>query len=631
MLISKDLISQAKTTFGIKAAEIIAEELHIEKWDSKNLKGCCPFHKESTPSMVWNKKENYFKCFGCGKTYGILDYYIDSGLTFIESCRKLFDETGTYFDFSEYGLKTKKDYRYPKIETNTDRQKVEEYLALRCLSKETLDYAGIKQDKYGNIVFEYYDENNVLLLTKYRPSRKIKKGENKEWSQKEADTCPILYGMNQIDPTQPLIITEGEIDRLSCIEAGFKNTVSIPFGASSYGWIEYNWDWLEQFDKIIIYSDKDEPGEKMRQEVIPRLGEWRCYEAMGNEKDANLELYRHGKDAVAKIINNAKEVPIKDVIDLADVKDLDLDNLEKIKSNVKGLDKWIGGFYLGTVDIITGINGSGKSTFIDQVCICEPVEQGYKTFIFSGELNNQQLKAWIQYPMAGRRHIKEVDKGQFQPKGYVIKSEIKKQMEEWYRGKIFIYDNDLDYTSKSILNKMTELARKYGFKNFVLDNLMMIDLDCEHELIYSEQKNFVKELIKFASKFNAVVHLVAHPRKVETIRRLTKMDICGSGDIPNLAHYVVSIHRVTDHEKQGVQDKKGNWVVPPVNYDCLIDLFKNRIMGFQDKTIGVHFDIPSKRFYGDSDDIDRQYGWDETPYEEKEFHFTEIENNESPF
>jgi twinkle protein len=160
---------------------------------------------------------------------------------------------------------------------------------------------------------------------------------------------------------------------------------------------------------------------------------------------------------------------------------------------------------------------------------------------------------------------------------------------------------------------------------------MMIDLECDQDSIYTEQKNFVKELIRFASKFNSVVHLVAHPRKVETIRRLTKMDVCGSGDITNLAHYVVSIHRVTDHEKEGVLDKKGNWVMPPVKYDCLIDLFKNRIMGYQDKTIGVHYDIPSKRFYGDSDDIDRQYSWDKTPYDEKNFQFKAVENTDSPF
>jgi twinkle protein len=334
-------------------------------------------------------------------------------MTYVDACKHLFEQTSTSYDFAGVGVKNKQNYKYPIAETNTDRSKVNGYLAIRKISSETLDCAGIKQDKHGNIVFEYYDEDNVLLLVKYRPARKIdkSKGDIKEWCHKDKDTSPLLFNMNRIDPTKPLIICEGEIDCLSLIESGFKNSVSVPFGANNYGWVEYNWDWLEQFVKIIIWSDNDEAGTRMKNEVIPRLGEWRCYEATGTKKDINLELYYNGKEKIEEIINNAKEVPISKVIDMADVKDLDLSKMEKIKSNLNGLDKWISGFYLGTVDIITGINGSGKSTFINQVCICEPVQQGYKTFIFSGELTNRQLKSWILYPMAGRRHIQEIDRG----------------------------------------------------------------------------------------------------------------------------------------------------------------------------------------------------------------------------
>ena len=69
-IILKEKILEAKQILGEKAAYIIAEDLHIDKWDSKSLKGCCPFHKEDTPSFIWNKKDNHFKCFGCGINYG---------------------------------------------------------------------------------------------------------------------------------------------------------------------------------------------------------------------------------------------------------------------------------------------------------------------------------------------------------------------------------------------------------------------------------------------------------------------------------------------------------------------------------------------------------------------------------
>jgi twinkle protein len=116
------------------------------------------------------------------------------------------------------------------------------------------------------------------------------------------------------------------------------------------------------------------------------------------------------------------------------------------------------------------------------------------------------------------------------------------------------------------------------------------------------------ELIRFARKYNSVVHLVAHPRKTERIQRLTKLDVAGSGDITNLAHYVTAIHRVTPKEKEDIY-KNGKLVQEGCLYDCIIDLFKNRPIGYQDKSVGVYFDIKSKRFYGDSDTPNKQYSW----------------------
>jgi twinkle protein len=609
-VIDKNLIEDAKKALGAKAADIIATGLNIGKWNSSKLKGLCPFHNEKTPSFVWNEKSNSFKCFGCGQTYDIIDYYTQAeGFNFIEALEALFYEAGINYDFeSEKARNRKREYRFPKEESNEDLSAIEKYLKVRCISKKTIDYAGVKQDSKGNIAFEYKDQYGQLLLVKYRPSRKIKKSENKTWCQKDADTTPILYGMELINPSKPLLICEGEIDRLAAIEAGFKNTASVPFGANNYHWIEYNWDWLEQFEKIIIWSDNDEAGEKMRKEVVPRLGEYRCYYVKSPYKDINIHLYKKGPVSVLKAIENAKEVPISHVIDMADVEDFDIHKAEKISSGLNGLDRWIHGYVLGTVDVITGINGSGKSTFVDQVCVCEPLEQGYKTFIFSGELTKPQLRSWIEYPMAGPDVIQVIDNGPNAPKSHRISKQIKNIMREWYKGKIFIYDNDLDYRATSILKKMEELARKHGVKNFVLDNLMMIDLECNEYEKYTKQKYFMIELIRFARKYNSVVHLVAHPRKTERIQRLTKLDVAGSGDITNLAHYVTAIHRVTPKEKEDIY-KNGKLVQEGCLYDCIIDLFKNRPIGYQDKSVGVYFDIKSKRFYGDSDTPNKQYSW----------------------
>jgi hypothetical protein len=605
--IPKELLNKARNKLGDRQAEIIVEEMQLQEWNGS--KAICPFHDDHNPSFVWNKDKHYFKCFGCGKVYGIIDFFIEHGKSYLEACIALLKIADLKFEIEEPILK--KDYRYPRKEKNTNISIVEKYLGLRKISKKTLDFAKVKQDKDGNIVFEYYDLNKNLLTVKYRPSRKINKGELKTWCQSKADTSPILYGMHQIDTSKPLLITEGEIDRLAAIESGFKNAVSIPFGAGSCTWIEHNWDWLEQFEKIIIWSDNDEAGRKMTEMVIPRLGSWRCYEAKGTEKDINLELFKHGKEQVLKVIEEAKEIPIRDIVDLADIEDYDITKAEGLYSNLKGLDRWISKYYFGTVNLVAGINGSGKSTLINQIYIAEALQQNYHTFIFSGELTKSALRAWIEFPIAGKKNIEVIDKGKHQPKGYRVKAKIKEKMKEWYKGKVFVYDKDFNIVAGELLDKMEELARKHGVRNFILDNLMTINCSEYNKYNdYEAQCTFVLKLCEFAKNYNVLIHLLHHPAKIDTVRRLTKMDIAGMAKITNLVHYVTTIHRVSDTEKEGVLKKNGDYQSEPIKFDALVEILKNRPMGFQDKCVGLFFDMASKRYYGDSDSLNRQYSWD---------------------
>src|ERR1700754_954408 len=40
----------------------------------RNLKACCPFHNEKTPSFNVNAEGQYFKCFGCGKSGDVFSF-----------------------------------------------------------------------------------------------------------------------------------------------------------------------------------------------------------------------------------------------------------------------------------------------------------------------------------------------------------------------------------------------------------------------------------------------------------------------------------------------------------------------------------------------------------------------------
>ena len=922
MLIPKEKIIEAKSLYGDKAFSDIVSYFGLEESFDEKARSCsCPWHSDKTPSFIWNDKENCAHCFSCNRNYGILDLYMDQGLTYIEATEKLFKEVGINYGFGEKGIQTEPNYRYPKQERK-DRTNVEKYLELRKISKKTLDYTDIQSDIYGNIAFPYYDSNDVLKSMKYRLGRKFikEKDRAKCWFQKDADFSPLLFNMNRIDPSKPLVISEGECmkgdtevltpegwvrldeynnqqvmqvddnmsgsfitplayvkkqyegnmlcvrkggnytfeatknhnmvyirpngnvikkkacempkhigdahipttinysgtgiplsndqialylavsadctidirknnrysrfsvkkvrkydrmknildslgieyfdnpnatdnykyigfrtpnwikskelplswiydatleqrefilneivywdgnavpnrnqleystklysnavlmqtiahtcgymstimkrsnsygewykvsilfdkhgvsfqkgfdkeyyykgmvycvtvptgmilirqeghisvtgncDALSVIEAGYPNVVSVPNGCSNTKWIEYNWEWLEQFDKIILWFDNDEPGIKARNEVIYRLGTWRTYYIEVDEpnysiegrplKDANEVLYFLGKAKVLEYINKPFEVPVERVLDLAEAEEFDIESAEGLYTGIKDLDNQIYKIVFGTLNIVTGKSGSGKSIFVNQIAICQALQQGYDVFVFSGELPPPILRNWVEINMIGKECITMKDNY-----ARIMNKDKREQMRNWYKNRILVYDNDSDLTATSILNKMEEVARKCGTKVFLLDNLMMIDLECSEEGRLQAEKDFTHKLINFAKKYNVLVFLVAHPRKTgET--RLTKEDIAGSGNIVNLAHTVFGIHRYSKQEKEGIKKSTGDYLKgnEPIKYDTCIDVLKNRITGHL-PSVDVYFDYDTYRFYKEPKELWFRYKW----------------------
>lgn len=615
----KEKIIEAKNIFGEKAAHIIAKDLNIENWDSEKLKGCCPFHNEKTGSFVYNKDDNHFRCFGCGRNFGILDHWQTQGLNFIEAVKKLFEESNTYFSVDEYKkTNNKKDYfkayRYPHAESNESRKNVEDYLHKRGLTNKTLDICNIKEDNHRNIVFEYRDEYNQLLCNKYRPAKAIKKGDPKMWWNKEYDNCPTLFNKQNIDITKPLIITEGEIDTLSIVEAGETNVVSIPYGSQDTNWIEFNWEWLENFNKIIIWADDDEPGIKMINECIPRLGKHRCYKIEADDIiknkllkaseskqirdskcDANNVLIACGKEDIIYLLQNPKEIPNKKLKFLMDCQEVDIQNIAKITSGYSNLDKIIYGSLMGCFTITTGYTGDGKSTFANQVSIISPIENGYNSMVFSGELSEGQLKNWVLKPLAGYNHIVEwVNEGK--PNGYTVTEQAKKAIESHYKQNIILYDDQdtFDTSSESILSEMEYSYRRYGTKFFLIDNLMTIDFQ-NLEDKWESQKAFIKQILKFTIKYDVNCNLIVHPKKPSKEGTQNSYELHGGSEMANLCHRLNWVKRLYDD---------------PEGYNTEIKIIKDRPTGMAGKSVKLYYDNRTMRLYSDEQEKNRIYSWE---------------------
>ncbi len=541
----------------------------------------CPFcgggEKRDKYTFALNLHNNNYNCKRgkCGK----------AGTFF--GLAKLFNETADK-EKSSYKPKKASYIKPSKRNLRGMTDKGVEYLAERLISLATIEKNKIVTDDKGNIAFPFFDENEEFVFLKYRSIEK-----KKMWREKQ--TKPILYGMQHCDNEYPLIIVEGEIDKLTLDECSVINAVSVPSGSEDFEWVDNCYYWLLQFQEIIIFGDNDSAGQKMIEQLARRVGEYKCKvvdaEHYKDCKDANEIYVKYGKEQVIKAIKNAKDYQMSGLIRLSDAKAFDMESSPKIKFNIEELDNYIS-LMLGQVSIVTGTNASGKSTFLSQI-LAECIEQNYRVCAYSGELPAPVFRFWFELQMAGPKHIKE---------GKVIKT-VSNLMRSWYKDKFFFLDCFNDGVDDDIIKTFEYVYKRYDVKVFLIDNLMtVLYTDVNEKDYYRRQSQFVGKMITFAHKYNAHVIIVAHPKK--TKERVSKEDVGGLMELTNRVDNVIAVHRLSEAE---IMSKKYG------DSDAIIEVLKNRYSGHQEKKIGLRFDTVSKRFYRWNND--RTYSWDVKSFE----------------
>jgi twinkle protein len=523
----------------IKAAAKITDFISGYKKVGSNYKVKCPLHNENTASFTVPQENNYFTCFGCDKSGDVITLVMElNKLNYQQAVKKIADKYN--IEIEPIG----KQYEKPIERLEKVEKSIIEWFEQRGISNNTLLRFGItesiewmpKAEKETKAICFNYFQNEELVNIKFR-------GRGKDFKLNKGSKL-IFYNIDSIKDEKTAYIVEGEIDCLSMHEAGIYNVVSVPNGANVRGntnleYLDNCISYFEPLEKIIIAVDQDEAGERLKQELVRRLGKDKCtFLKYPNDcKDINDVLLKYGRDKVKEIAASDIQFPIDGIVTSESI-EVDLLNFYD-NGYPKGTEVKIDGFneHLrlsdGQITIVTGSPGSGKSEFIDLIMATTSVTDNWKWGVCSFENIPASLHATkIAEKLTGKSfdyrkdHLQRMTRDELLHANYHINSNFN-----------FVNTGTCDTTVDGILAKAAELVRKKGIKGFLIDPWNYI----QHNIPTGQSETlYISDAltkIKMAA-FNLGIHIfiVAHPAK------LMKDKTTGNYEVPTLYSISGSAH-----------------------------------------------------------------------------------------
>lgn len=408
----------------------------------------------------------------------------------------------------------------------------------------------------------------------------------------------LVYFPERMDTRRPLWFARDALDVDALQEAG--NAVALAVGASFEDFRRCE-PFFAAFPSVFLaLGDQEE-----RAAVSEALAEYApsvpvllpAENAFRDRKTVRAVLEAGGQRAVDRLMIGAVERPAAGLLDLADV--ARGEEPPSVLSGIRELDQRIGGFYAGELSVWTGKRGCGKSTLLGQLLL-NALNQGFPVCAYSGELPAWRFKQWLLLQAAGPEHVIE-RRDRFSGKVFFsVPPHIEKRIDEWWRGRFFLYDNRFAGDEDSILRLFEYAVRRHCCCLFMVDNLMTLRFTSSADRdFYKAQSNFTGRLVEFAKRTEVHVFLVAHPRKTESGRALEADDIGGSGDVSNRADNVFALTRLNEADAAA----KG--------FQTVLRTLKNRSYGSL-SSIGLDFEPNSRRFFKSGTGCsDWRYRWED--------------------
>lgn len=542
-------------------------------WNEINLKGrvkgqiktTCP-----TCSPIRTKKDD--PCLSVNLDKGVANCHHCGDVSFKES--------------KESNIK----YNYPSQEwqnhTNLSDNLVK-WFKERGISQDTLIANKITEEESyfpqvgktrNAIVFNYFEGKN-LVNKKYRDGKK-------NFTQVKG-AKKLFYGVNDIINEDTCYVVEGEMDKLAMWEAGYKNCVSVPNGAKDLNDIFQTCEYfLKNIETFYIAVDMDEAGRELENNLAKRLGKNNCKRVLfKNGKDANDELLNGNLD---ECISEAQPYPIEGTFTANDIAD-DFDRLYReglarpLKIGNKDWEDWDESFapLRGQLTVVTGIPGSGKSNWLEWYVLNLMKVHSLRTSFYSPE----HLPMEVHHAALSEKVIGKPFYGATYDAERMTPHE-RRLYSEWSSDKLFLTtpENGLIPDWDWIFERFKEQMFRYNIDIFVIDAFNKIKRKNSDSI--GEISEILARLTLFAQTHEALVFLVAHPRKMNKgndglFEIPTLYDIKGSSEFYDQPHNGICVHRYYGENYTKVIPQK----------------IKFKHQGVANKEVLFQYCVPNGRYY----------------------------------
>ena len=414
--------------------------------------------------------------------------------------------------------------------------------------------------------------NGQPVNVKYRscePSRacpKDSKGKtvfSKFWHQESPTTPCAPYHIDCINPLLltdevigQLIITEGEKDVLSLLEAGYTYVISVPNGASCEPEkvFEAFEDWLAPVNDVVLCGDTDLPGRILVQKLAKYFGPRSLTVNLPADcKDISDVLATYGVETVRGIIESAKPIATDDIITVEERAD---QIMEVLHGNYdKGYDVGFGPLTdrvfhptdLGGLIIVTGKPNSGKTDFLNDLTCRLMMKTGRKVCYLSFEVPDKNKHI---------AHLVRLALGQVNTARYT-REELAPLIGYLNAHMVHLDLHEVPPTPTNILERADRVRRSMDMNYLVIDPYLFMEVETGR---YSSETQAIKAMltqVQTWGRANGVwVVIVAHPRKLMKLwgsnesEDIDMYTIAGSANWANLADFILSITRVDEEDKR---------------------------------------------------------------------------------